>query len=85
VSHTDRAAAYATPPVAALPDRACNGADPELFFPEQGGKGLAARAICAGCRYRKPCLDWALDTRQGWGIWGGLGPTERAELTRRTP
>jgi len=31
-----------------------------------------ARAICAGCPARQPCLDWATSTGAPWGIWGGV-------------
>jgi WhiB family transcriptional regulator, redox-sensing transcriptional regulator len=61
---------------------ACRSADPDLFFPVSDfGKGLdqaaQAKAICAGCRVRRPCLAFALRTRQVHGIWGGLTERER--------
>lgn len=42
-----------------------------------------ARRICHDCPVRTDCLQHALTTRERWGIWGGLDPTERAALTRR--
>jgi WhiB family redox-sensing transcriptional regulator len=78
--HTTPAAA--TPPVAALPDRACAGEDPEIFFPTVGGPASEARAICGRCPHRQACLDWALETEQGFGIWGGTTPDERAAMLR---
>ncbi len=78
-------ASQATPPVAALPDRACAGADPELFFPE--GRGIAsydeARKLCHRCPHRQPCLEWALETGQGFGMWGATTPEERREMRRK--
>lgn len=64
---------------------ACQPEDPELFFPISGtGLGqlqtARAKAVCRGCPARQPCLDYALDTRQAHGIWGGLSETERQDL-----
>jgi WhiB family transcriptional regulator, redox-sensing transcriptional regulator len=66
---------------------ACRGADPELFFPVSStGPSLAqirrAKAVCAGCPVREACLAYALDTRQEFGIWGGLDEQERRRLRR---
>ena len=36
-----------------------------------------AKRICAGCSVRPQCLDWALETRQPAGIFGGLTIRER--------
>ena len=78
--HLDRASARATPPVAVEPDRACAGEDPAIFFPEQGGPAYPAKAICNRCPHRQACLDWALDTGQAFGVWGGTSPDERARM-----
>jgi WhiB family transcriptional regulator, redox-sensing transcriptional regulator len=61
---------------------ACQDTDPDLFFPVSGsGKSLdqtvRAKAICAGCPARRPCLAFALRTGQAHGIWGGLTEEER--------
>ena len=66
---------------------ACRGTDPELFFPVSTTGPSAvqirqAKAICAGCPVRQPCLDYALATGQQFGIWGGLDETERRALRR---
>jgi WhiB family redox-sensing transcriptional regulator len=65
---------------------ACRSGDPDLFFPISGsGESLEqaaeAKAICAGCPVRRQCLAFALQTRQVYGIWGGL--TERERMCRR--
>jgi WhiB family transcriptional regulator, redox-sensing transcriptional regulator len=69
---------------------ACRGADPELFFPVSStGPSLVqireAKAICAACPVRQPCLAYALDTRQEFGIWGGLDEQERRRAARSRP
>ncbi|MGH8930721.1 MAG: WhiB family transcriptional regulator [Egibacteraceae bacterium] len=68
-------------------DAACLDADPELFFPI-GTTGLAldqiarAKQICAGCQVRARCLEWALETGQDAGVWGGCDEEERRTLRR---
>ncbi|MEE1740519.1 WhiB family transcriptional regulator [Streptomyces sp. BE147] len=69
-------------------DAACREEDPDLFFPI-GSTGPAlvqtaeAKAVCASCPVREPCLRWALDNGQDSGVWGGLGEDERRALKRR--
>ncbi|QIJ60918.1 WhiB family transcriptional regulator [Streptomyces sp. JB150] len=66
----------------------CRNEDPDLFFPI-GTSGPAlmqteqAKAVCRRCPVREPCLQWALDTDQSIGVWGGTGETERRALKRR--
>jgi WhiB family transcriptional regulator, redox-sensing transcriptional regulator len=79
----DPATARDMPPVAAYPDRACNGVDPAVFYPEHVAYNGPALAICSVCRYRQECLDWALQTRQCFGVWGGTTPEERGEMLRQ--
>jgi WhiB family transcriptional regulator, redox-sensing transcriptional regulator len=64
---------------------ACREADPELFFPVSAvgpsRKDIArAKAICAVCQVRRPCLEFALATHQTYGVWGGTTEEERREL-----
>jgi WhiB family redox-sensing transcriptional regulator len=67
---------------------ACRDVDPELFFPA-GNAGPAllqisqAKLVCAACPVRVACLDWALDSHQEAGIWGGTSEEERRALRRR--
>src|ERR1700704_3960438 len=61
---------------------ACLEADPELFFPVAahgpGARELArAKAVCAACRVRRQCLQYALATHQLHGVWGGTSEAER--------
>ena len=67
---------------------ACRRADPELFFPiAKSGPALTdiqrAKAICAACPVRQPCLAFALATGQEFGIWGGYDEDERRWLRHR--
>lgn len=69
---------------------ACRGGDPSLFFApsyfekrfEKDAREARAKAICATCPVRRPCLDYALSTREGHGVWGGLNETERRQVLR---
>ncbi|MGW0080840.1 WhiB family transcriptional regulator [Streptomyces sp. NPDC003393] len=67
---------------------ACRGQDPDLFFPiGTTGPALAqleqARAVCRRCPVQERCLEWALDTDQTIGVWGGTTESERRALKRR--
>ncbi len=61
---------------------ACRTADPEMFFPVSSsgpGREEVARAkeVCAACRVRRQCLQFAIATRQLHGVWGGTTEEER--------
>jgi WhiB family redox-sensing transcriptional regulator len=67
-------------------DGACVRVDPDLFFPISStrralGQIAKAKAICAVCPVRQPCLEFALEHDLAHGIWGGNTPEERQ--TRR--
>ena len=69
-------------------DASCQDTDPELFFPV-GTTGNALQAIdyakrvCAQCAVTQECLDFALDTNQDSGVWGGLSEDERRSIRRQ--
>jgi WhiB family redox-sensing transcriptional regulator len=75
-------------------DGLCRGNHSHLFFPpsaverkvERERREGKAKAICAVCAVRGACLDFALEIREPYGIWGGLTETERRQtLARRGP
>jgi WhiB family transcriptional regulator, redox-sensing transcriptional regulator len=41
-----------------------------------------AKQVCAQCEVRKECLEYALLTREPYGIWGGLTEIERKARLR---
>ncbi len=56
-----------------------------MFFPVSAaglsGADIArAKAVCASCRVRLPCLRFAVATRQMHGVWGGTTAEERRGL-----
>lgn len=65
-----------------LPDALCREAPPEMFFPDVGDSGAAAKALCGLCPERSACLAWALENCEPDGIWGGLGERQRRRLRR---
>jgi WhiB family transcriptional regulator, redox-sensing transcriptional regulator len=66
----------------------CRDTDPDLFFPV-GTTGQAlvqikhAKQVCGECPVTEACLDYALDTNQDSGVWGGLSEEERRVIRRR--
>ena len=60
-----------------------------LFFPI-GNTGPAllqiddAKQVCQRCAVMEPCLQWALESGQDSGVWGGLSEDERRALKRRS-
>jgi WhiB family redox-sensing transcriptional regulator len=67
---------------------ACLDEDPELFFPT-GNTGPAllqieeTKAVCGRCKVAHTCLEWAMESGQDFGVWGGLSEDERRALKRR--
>jgi WhiB family redox-sensing transcriptional regulator len=55
----------------------------DLWFPEKGESPAAAKLLCGRCDARAECLEFALDTNEDYGIWGGLSTAERKALRRR--
>lgn len=43
----------------------------EWFFPKNSTERHSAKAICYECPVRKNCLQWSLEHKQIWGVWGG--------------
>ena len=69
-------------------DAVCKDTDPELFFPV-GTTGQAllqidrAKQVCDECPVKIECLDFAIETNQDSGIWGGTSEEERRDIRRR--
>lgn len=66
----------------------CLQEDPDLFFPVGTGPDAKkqtreAKAVCGTCPVTAQCLQWALDTQQDTGVWGGLSEKERRRFHHR--
>lgn len=44
---------------------------------ERRGREDQAKQVCAECCVREECLNFALATKEPYGIWGGLTEIER--------
>lgn len=66
----------------------CRSVDPDLFFPV-GTTGIAlvqiehAKSVCQQCDVKQACLDFAIQTNQESGVWGGTSEEERRKLRRQ--
>lgn len=59
-------------------------ADPDAMFPGTNDADIAyAKSICRRCPAVERCLQWALETGQEHGVWGGLSEKERRRIRRR--
>lgn len=73
-----------------MSDLPCREQDPEIWFPDERAPDYeqqlrAACDECFGCpaAARLACLEGALERREAWGVWGGMGPEDRHRLQRR--
>lgn len=64
-------------------DAGCRDVDPETWY--DAGQVQAAKKVCAGCPVRARCLEFALDTAEPWGVWGGFDADERRRLQAGQP
>ena len=62
---------------------ACQGLDAEIFYPENEDHAEFALSVCEQCAVRIACLDYALDTREQQGVWGGATARDRRKMLRQ--
>ncbi len=69
---------------------ACREADDTLFFHPPNERGLArlrrdraAKAVCSRCPVRIECADYAIRSREPYGVWGGLTEEDRERIYAR--
>lgn len=61
----------------------CTDEDPEIFFTGPDTRlndyhVRLAKAVCHNCPLKFACLQFALETNDGYAIMGGKTPTERS-------
>jgi len=61
---------------------ACRDADPELFFAKTRADERAALAVCSTCPVVEECLEFSLETRERFGVWGGTHERDRRKMLR---
>ena len=70
---------------------ACRGPETWIFFPpthperkdERDAREARAKEICERCPVNSDCREYALRTREPYGIWGGLTEVERQDVLAR--
>lgn len=67
---------------------ACRDSEPTLFFPVgTSGTALAqiaeAVGICQTCPVQEACLQYAFESNQESGVWGGYAEDDRRRLRKR--
>ena len=62
---------------------ACDGMGPELFYSFIEEEQAQAIAICELCGVREICLQYSLDNKEEYGVWGGMNGPDRVKLRRR--
>jgi len=62
---------------------ACQGLDPEIFYPLDDDDAREAKMVCSTCLVRESCLEHALGSREKEGVWGGATERERRRIIRQ--
>jgi WhiB family redox-sensing transcriptional regulator len=57
---------------------ACIGYSVDMFFDVVNDGARSAKAVCDSCPVQFECLEWACDTGEQHGIFGGKSPRERS-------
>lgn len=63
----------------------CAQVDLDIFFPNKGDEGgqlFLARTVCKHCDVREACLEYAMQTGDTFGVYGGMTPNQRRRLAR---
>jgi WhiB family redox-sensing transcriptional regulator len=69
---------------------ACRGMDSAVFFhpdgernPSRARRTARAKEVCHRCPVLDQCRQFALATREPFGVWGGLAEAERRVILER--
>jgi WhiB family redox-sensing transcriptional regulator len=58
--------------------------DPDAMYPGSSDAEIDdAKAVCGNCPVIQQCRQWALETREPFGVWGGMSEAERRGLLRQ--
>lgn len=60
----------------------CKGADIDIFFSLDERDQKEALELCKACPVQRECLQDALETREMYGIWGGMRESDRRAIIR---
>jgi WhiB family transcriptional regulator, redox-sensing transcriptional regulator len=70
----------------------CRGMDSAMFFhpdgernPSRARRTARAKEVCSRCPVIENCRAFALETREPFGVWGGLAESERRAILEHVP
>jgi len=70
----------------------CRGMDSATFFhpdgernPSRARRTARAKEVCSRCPVIEPCREFALRTREPFGVWGGLAESDRRAILEDHP
>ncbi len=61
----------------------CRFEPPSTFFPSDGVGVEIAKRICADCKVKAQCLEYALEHRIDHGVWGGTSERQRRRILKK--
>ncbi len=62
----------------------CRSEEPEKFyFDSEGFLRKLAEQYCKKCPVINECLEYALNTEEMYGLWGGTTPRQRREMLKQ--
>lgn len=62
----------------------CRDRDPDSFFPATAQGERDAMRVCNGCPVQIDCLEFAMEARIRFGVWGGMTEKQRQLLRRQS-
>lgn len=67
------------------PDISCRDVEVGTMYPDEENPDQVAVAknVCDTCFAQQVCLDWAMNHREGIGVYGGLTGDERRKLQNK--
>jgi WhiB family redox-sensing transcriptional regulator len=66
-----------------MSDALCAEVGGDQWFPEAGEPTEPAKRVCRQCPVKAECLDYAVENKIRFGVWGGTSERERQGLRRR--
>lgn len=61
----------------------CRGVGPSAFYPSDGVGVEMAKRVCQGCVVKNECLDFAIQNKEVFGVWGEASERERKRISRQ--
>jgi WhiB family redox-sensing transcriptional regulator len=65
-----------------MQDAKCAEVGGDIWYPEKGESTADAKRVCLECPVRLICLEWALERREKFGVFGGKSEQERRKILK---